>query len=194
MRTIGLISDDKKLGSHEHQRGQIGPVDMFVDPDDSWRLWKGVYTVEGAGDVLVVSHARALGRYRRGFALRDERLRLLSSWGVAVQIGKDGDAVTYDDAEKIAAFHAAALEPTGQATPKQKRNPGRPSTYQEPQGEKREMALQWWAGALHTDDVCKLIGQMMNTKTPSRALVAEWLGNRPKFKGRMRKERSDKKT
>lgn len=193
MRTIGLLSDDKKLGSHDHQRSRIGPVDVFVEPDEHWRLWEGVYTVEGVGDVLIVPHARALGRYKRGFALREARLRLLASWGVAVQIGKDGDAVTYDEAEKIALFHAAALEPTGLATPKQKRNPGRPNTYREPEGEQRKMALEWWAGGLHTDDVCKLIGQMMNTPTPSRGLVAQWLGNRPKYEGRMRKTRSDKK-
>lgn len=70
---------------------------------------------------------------------------------------------------------------------------GRPMTFSEPQGEKRLMAVEWWAGPLHTDDVLKLIGQMMGTKTPSRGLATEWLGNRPKCQGRMRKTRSDKK-
>ena len=195
MYKIGLLSDDKKLGPLGFQQDQIGPVDILLQPSDAANLWDGGGAVrEGSGDVVIVSHARVLGRYKSGFQLREKRLRQLAELGVSVQIGKDGEPVTYDEASKIAAFHAAALAPTGQATPKQKRNAGRPSTYKEPQGEPRVMALEWWGGKLHTDDVRKLIGQMMGTPEPSRGLVIEWFGNRPKCDGRMRKTRSDKKT
>lgn len=199
MRTIGLLSDDKKLGSLAHQSERIGPVDELLQPSEDYLLWN-TFGDDGTGlirpgdnAVVIIAHARAFGRYKRGFALRDARLRLLASWGVAVQIGRDGDPVTYDEAEKIAEFHARALEPTGQATPKQKRNPGRPKTYIKPEGENLDMARKWYSGPLHLEDVSTLIGQMMRTDPVSRATLYAWFGKRPKCEGRARKPRSDKK-
>lgn len=192
MAKVGFVSGDKKLGSVADQRKRIGPVDIELLPDEEDLLLSGYAVREN--DTLVIAHARALGRYKRGFALREERLRWFASMNVSVQIGEEGIAQIYADAEKIAAFHAAALEPTGIATPKQKKNPGRPSTYVEPEGDKLVMAKEWYAGPLHTNDVGKLVGQMMGTKAVSRATMHAWWGPRPKCEGRVRKPRSDKKS
>lgn len=191
MAKVGFVSKDKKLGSIADQRKRIGPVDVELLPEDEDLLLSGHAVRDG--DTLVIAHARALGRYKRGFALREDRLKWFASMNIAVQIGEDGYAELYDTAEKIARFHAAALAPTGIATPKQRKNPGRPNTYVEPEGEKRRMALEWYAGQLHTDDVGKLVGQMMGTKAVSRATMHSWWGPRPKCEGRLRKPRSDKK-
>lgn len=192
MAKVGFLADDKKLGSVADQRKRIGPVDIELLPEDEGLLLSGHAVREG--DTLVIAHARALGRYKRGFDLREERLRWFAGMNIAVQIGEDGIAQIYDEAAKIAAFHAAALEPTGIATAKQKKNPGRPKTYQQPDGEKLTMAQEWYAGPLHTADVGKLVGQMMGTKAVSRATLHAWLGPRPKHPGRSRKPRSDKKS
>ena len=191
MVKVGFLADDKKLGALAEQRDRIGPVFCEMLPEDHDALFDDTFVREG--DTLVVAHARALGRFRSGFALRDDRLQRLSAMNIKVQIGADGIAELYAEAEKRAAFHAAALEPTGIATPKQKKNAGRPKTYRKPQGELMDMAREWWAGRLHTDDVGKLIGQAMGTKAVSRATLNAWLGPRPKCKGRDRKTHSDKK-
>lgn len=192
MAKVGFLADDKKLGTFDQQRKAIGPVDHEMLPEDIGDLFSDTFVREG--DTLVVAHARALGRYRRGFALREERLRGLATMNISVQIGADGIAQIYDEAAKVAAFHAAALEPTGIATPKQKRNPGRPRDYTKPDGEKWMMAEEWYSGPLHLEDVGMLIGQMMGTKAVSRAKMYEWFGRRPKYEGRARKPRSDKKS
>lgn len=70
---------------------------------------------------------------------------------------------------------------------------GRPKDYRKPEGDALKMALEWWAGPLHTDDVGKLIGQMTGTKPVSRQTMAAWLGKRPPHPDRVRKPRSDKK-
>lgn len=191
MATVGFLVDDKKLGDWDQQRARIGPVDHEFYPDQIGTLLDGLFIREG--DTLIVPHARALGRYQRGFALREERLKGLAAMNVSVQIGADGIAEIYDAAEKRARFHAAALLPTGITSPKQKKNPGRPKTYRKPEGEALEMAQEWWAGPLHWKDVGKLIGQAMDTKPVSRATMNAWLGPRPPHPDRVRKPRSDKK-
>lgn len=192
MAKVGFLSNDKKLGSLADQRKRIGPVDLELLPDEEGFLLSGHAVREG--DTLVIAHARALGRYKRGFALREERLKWFSSMNVAVQIGEDGIAKIYAEAADRAAFHAAALAPTGVPTPKQKKNPGRPSTYVKPEGELWDLAVEWWAGPLHTNDVGVLVGQATGTKPVSRATLNAWLGNRPKHPSRDRKPRSDKKS
>lgn len=191
MATVGFLVNDKKLGDWNQQRARIGSVDHEFYPDQIDKLFDGLFIREG--DTLIVPHARALGRYQRGFALREERLKGLAAMNVSVQIGAEGIAEIYDAAEKRARFHAAALAPTGIATPKQKKNPGRPPKYRKPEGEQMQLAQEWWAGPLHWKDVGKLIGQMMGTKAPSRPLMADWLGPRPANDDRVRKARSDKK-
>lgn len=191
MANVGFLSDDKKLGTLAQQRDRIGPVECELLPEDHGALFDDTFVREG--DTLVVAHARALGRYQRGFDLRDERLRRLAAMNIKVQIGSDGIADLYAEAEKRALFHAAALAPTGLPSPKQKKNPGRPKKYSEPEGERRKMALEWYAGPLHVADVGKLIGQMMGTKPVPRQTLHEWFGPRPDCEGRVRKPRSDKK-
>ena len=192
MTKVGFLSDDKKLGTLDQQRKAIGPVEVEVLPDEADELLSGPMLRDG--DILVIAHARALGRFKSGFDLREKYLRRFSAMNVAVQIGADGIAEIYDEAAKVAAFHAAALAPTGVASPKQKKNPGRPKTYRKPDGDKLAMALEWWAGPLHWSDVGKLIGQMMGTKPVSRATLNAWFGNRPDCENRWRKPRSDKKS
>lgn len=192
MAKVGFLADDKKLGTYADQRKRIGPVDCEMLPEDHDTLFDDLFV--RSGDTLIVAHARALGRYQRGFALRDERLRRLADMNISVQIGADGLAELYAEAEKRAAFHAAALAPTGIATPKQKKNPGRPKTYKKPTGDVWDLLVEWWAGPLHTDDVGKLAGQATGTKAVSRATLNAWLGRRPKHPKRDRKPRSDKKT
>lgn len=191
MAKVGFLSDDKKLGTLAEQRDRIGPVECELLPEDHEHLFEDTFV--RYGDTLVVAHARALGRYQRGFEIRETRLRRLAGMNISVQIGEDGIAEIYDEAEKRARFHAAALEPTGIASPKQKKNPGRPKKYQKPEGDALDMALEWYAGKLHVADVGKLIGQMMRTKPVPRQTLFEWFGPRPDCEGRFRKSRSDKK-
>ena len=127
------------------------------------------------------------------YYLRQQIALLIENHGVAVQIGRDGEPVIYEEAEQIARFHAAALLPTGEPSPKQKGNPGRPKTYRKPEGEAWTRAQEWWAGPLHWEDVGVLLGQMSGTKPVSRATMNKWLGNRPPCPGRSRKPRSDKR-
>jgi hypothetical protein len=200
VRIFGFISDDKKLGTPDQQREVIGPVDAELFPADRSRMLADTGAVfrKGQGDVVIVAHARAFGRYKRGFAERQEMLEHLAKMGVAVQIGRDGKPMTFEEASAIAEFHAQALAPTGVGTPKQKRLAGRPSKYTrpEPGSKQEELALEWWAGPLHADDVGVLVGQMMGCKAVPRVTLTspEWFGPRPKNSNRVRKPRSDKKS
>jgi hypothetical protein len=193
MHKVGILSKDKRIGSIAQQKERIGDVDLWIYPDEHYKFFFGAFR-ENEGDIAIIAHAGTFGRYRGGFHKRNQILQSLTDYGVDVQIGKDGEPVTYDEASKIAEFHASAMLPTGIGTPKQKKNPGRPKTYSKPEGEKLKLALEWYAGPLHLRDVGSLIGQMMGTKPVSRPTMVAWFGRRPKCKGRVRDTRSDKKS
>lgn len=190
MIRIGFLSSDKKLGPLARQREVIGEVDKEITPDmhdllDTPAMFRPPC-------VVIVAHARAFGFHRGGYRRREMALEKITAAGGHVQIA-DGDPVMYDSPEKRAEFHAAAHLPTGVATPKQKRNAGRPQTYREPDGKDRETAVALYAGPLHTEEVGRVIGDMMRCPPISRATLHRWFGKRPFHPKRMRKPRSTAK-
>lgn len=187
MRRVGLLSDDPKVGSFAEQREAMGPLDTEFQPDERSLCLSPVGLRKGAGDVLVVAHARVLGRMRQ----RELVLADLAQRGVAIQL-PGGDPVIYDTPEKRAEFHAEAIKPTGRPSHKQKRLMGRPAKFPMPEGDDLAQFKVWWAGPLHTDAVLELITERYGKKV-WRETVYQWLGPRGKHPERQRKPAKKRK-
>ncbi len=186
MARVSLLSDDSKVGSLAEQREAIGPVDVEWGPEDRSVCLSPPGT--RPDDVLCIAHARVLGNLKQ----REMRLADLAARNVAVQLPGD-EPVTYDTPEKVAAFHAEAVRPTGKPSRKQRRLMGRPLKYPRPNDEQRAKLLAWWNGPQHTDDVETLAGELMGRKVP-RVTLAAWLGKRAPHPGRRRKSSKRKPT
>jgi hypothetical protein len=185
MYRVGIISQNPKFGSQEDQRLVVGELDK-EHPDT---VIDDVFQKKGVrpGDSLHIAHALVLGKFRA----REERLAILADMEVPIAVG-GRDPMIYETPEEVAEFHAMSREKTGRGTKKQKRNKGRPQTYNRPNDEQMAKLRVWWLGDQHTDDVEILAGEMLGKKVP-RATLAEWLGPRGRNPNRRRKKRSDAK-
>jgi len=140
-----ILSKDPKVGSYAEQRALFseGIEDRIVEfeQDEMDLLFYGGGLREG--DVLLLAHARVLGRAPK----RERYLDLCVSLGVWVKLPGEVP-VMYDAPEKKAAFHQAAIQPTGRPSAKQKRLRGRPRKYPVPSPEKKAVLFGWWHNTL----------------------------------------------
>lgn len=141
MRYVAILSRDPKVGSVAEQRAVFseGVNERIIEFEKSELSLmfdsKGVRS----GDVILMAHARVLGRA----AEREKWLKVIALHEVSIKL-PGHSPVVYDTDEKKAIFHAEAVKPTGRPSAKQKRNRGRPKKYPDPSDDKRGIVCGWW--------------------------------------------------
>jgi len=156
-----ILSRDPKVGSYAEQRaafseGVEGRIIEFEEDEI------GMLIVQRGlrdGDVLLIAHARVLGRAPR----REKLLDQIAEIKAFIKL-PGGVPILYDTPEKKAQFHVEAQKPTGRPSAKQKRLRGRPRKYPVMSPEKKNILRGWWHNQMSTGKRMPLKDVLANAK------------------------------